>query len=84
MTSVAHTLPDGPFALVLCRNLVLTYFDEHVQRETLPELVDRLIRGGALVFGATEHPPKGITGLEAWSKRLRVYRRPLVHAADSP
>lgn len=80
---VRRTMPHGPFALILCRNLVLTYFDEPGQRETLAKLVDRLIPGGALVFGATERPPGDVTALEPWSERLRIYRRTVLHATGS-
>jgi len=54
----AH-LPDGPFDLVLCRNVAFTYFDEAHQRETLARLADRLRPGGVLVIGAHEALPDG-------------------------
>ncbi len=66
--------PEGRFDLILCRNLVLTYFDEALQQRTLAHLVDKLEPGGALVFGATESVPAGLEGLVPWSARLRVYR----------
>jgi superoxide dismutase/chemotaxis methyl-accepting protein methylase len=48
------TMPDGPFDLVLCRNLVFTYFDEPTQRAVLHRLFDRIRPGGALVIGSHE------------------------------
>jgi chemotaxis protein methyltransferase CheR len=58
-----RAMPDGSFDLVLCRNLLLTYFDERVQRELLAQIVARLAPGGALVVGSREHMPADIVGL---------------------
>jgi chemotaxis protein methyltransferase CheR len=71
---VRVAMPDGPFHLVLCRNLVFTYFDADLQRQTLGRIVARLVPGGALMLGTTESLP-GDDGLAPWSRRLRVYRR---------
>jgi chemotaxis protein methyltransferase CheR len=67
-------VPEGRFDLILCRNLVLTYFDETRQRGTLARLIDTLQPGGALVFGASESVPGGLEGLVPWSARFRGYR----------
>jgi chemotaxis protein methyltransferase CheR len=66
--------PADRFHLILCRNLVFTYFDEPLQRRMLSLLVDRLEPGGALVVGATERMPAGLGGLAPWSARLGIYR----------
>lgn len=71
---VRTTAPPGRFDLILCRNLVFTYFDDATQRRVLAQLVDSLEPGGALVLGATETLPGGLDGLVPWSARLRVYR----------
>lgn len=55
--------PDGPFELVLCRNLAFTYFDEEQQRATAAAVCARLRPGGLLVVGAHERVPEGIPGL---------------------
>ena len=69
--------PEGLFHLILCRNLVFTYFDEALQRKTLQRLTDRLAPGGALVIGKIESLPDGFCGLQPWSTRLGVYRKSL-------
>ena len=51
--------PDGPFDLILCRNLAFMYFDEDGQRRTLSELVRRLAPEGLLVIGRNETLPAG-------------------------
>ena len=49
--------PAGPFALVACRNLAFSYFDEAGQRQTLQTIADRLIPGGVLAIGLREKLP---------------------------
>jgi chemotaxis protein methyltransferase CheR len=66
--------PEGRFHLILCRYLVLTYFDEALQRRLLALLVDKLEPAGALVVGATERVPEPVGGLVPWLVRLRIYR----------
>jgi chemotaxis protein methyltransferase CheR len=72
---VRTRMPDGPFHLVLCRNIVLTYFDAERQRQTVQRIVDRLVPGGALMIGTTESLPGDAELLEPWSRQLKVYRR---------
>jgi chemotaxis protein methyltransferase CheR len=71
---VRVTAPKGHFHLVLCRYLVLTYFDEALQRQTLARLVDALEPDGVLVVGLSERMPQPLEGLVPWSARLRIYR----------
>lgn len=50
-------LPEETFNLILCRNLVFTYFDSTLQKKTLNHLWDKLEDGGVLVIGAHETLP---------------------------
>jgi chemotaxis protein methyltransferase CheR len=68
-------LSDGPFDLVLCRNLAFTYFDDALQRTTAERLRGALTEGGALVLGRHETLPPGVIGFSAWSAGHKVYRR---------
>jgi chemotaxis protein methyltransferase CheR len=72
---VRTRMPDGPFHLILCRNVVFTYFDAALQRQTLRGIVQRLRSGGALVIGVSESLPDGVEGLEPWPGGRAVYRR---------
>jgi chemotaxis protein methyltransferase CheR len=72
---IREQAPEGPFHLILCRNLVFTYFDEEVQRTTLQKITDRLVPGGALVVGSQESLPEGVAGFDPWPKRLGIYRK---------
>ena len=39
---IRDAMPEGPFELILCRNLVFTYFEPRLQHELMPRLRDRL------------------------------------------
>ena len=62
---IHESMPRGPFDIILCRNLVFTYFEEALQHEILRELVARLRQGGVLVSGVHESLPTGDFGLTA-------------------
>ncbi len=70
VTYVSHDVreepPAGGFDLVLCRNLVFTYFAEALQLEVGRRLAGALARGGVLVVGAHESLPEGLDELEPW------------------
>jgi chemotaxis protein methyltransferase CheR len=66
--------PGGPYDVVLCRNLVFTYFSDELQLEVGRRLVRSLRPGGALVVGAHEAPPEALGELEPWSAQHGVYR----------
>ncbi len=69
--------PPGPFDLILCRNLVFTYFDESLQREILTHIENRLFSDGILVIGKKETLPpdsKQFTECEPWQSIYRPQR----------
>ena len=67
--------PVGPFDLVLCRNLVFTYFDDALQLKVLSCIVGAMHNDAALVIGVHERLPEGAQGLLMWFDRQRVYRK---------
>jgi len=68
--------PQEGFHLVLCRNLVFTYFDETLQGQVLDAMLTHLEPGGALVIGDRESLPQTVTrSLEPWNESLHIYRR---------
>ena len=73
---IRDEMPEGPFDLVLCRNLVLTYFDTSLQGEILKQITARLRPGGYMVIGAHEKLPQGTRELEA----IEACREILRHA----
>ena len=67
--------PNGPFHLVLCRNLVFTYFDEKLQCETGRHLSNSVKEGGLLVIGVHEQLPASMEGFEALECCRGIYRK---------
>jgi chemotaxis protein methyltransferase CheR len=67
-------MPAEAFPLVLCRNLVLTYFAEELQRQVIQRIVEHIVPGGFLVVGKHETLPEGMGGLLPHQPDLGVYR----------
>jgi chemotaxis protein methyltransferase CheR len=67
--------PDRPFDLVLCRNLVFTYFGDALQRTLAGSFSERLRPGGCLVLGRRESLPAGLDGWRSPWPKLPVWRR---------
>jgi chemotaxis protein methyltransferase CheR len=67
--------PQGPFDLILCRNLVFTYFAEDLQRRLLAVLARRLEAGGLLVLGAHESLPADGAAFARAADSLPIWRR---------
>ena len=68
-------LPEGPFQVILCRNVAFTYFDEPLQRRTAARLAERCVAGGALVIGIHEAIPDGDADFRPWNAAPGIYRR---------
>jgi chemotaxis protein methyltransferase CheR len=79
---IRERAPEGLFHLILCRNLVFTYFDETLQRKTMQTISDRLASGGVLIIGNLESLPDGTWGIQPWLTRLGVYRKALETQRD--
>jgi chemotaxis protein methyltransferase CheR len=58
-----RAMPEGPFDVVLCRNMLLTYIDESEHVPLLAEIVTRIRPGGALVIGRREAMPPATDAL---------------------
>jgi chemotaxis protein methyltransferase CheR len=72
---VRQGIPDGPFHLLLCRNLVFTYFDEQLACDLGCGFWQGLQPGGGLVIGAHEQLPVALHGFEPWRPCRAIYRR---------
>lgn len=66
--------PSGPFDLILCKNLVFTYFAEDLQRVILSRLLGVLRSGGVLVLGAHESLPRPPPALAPAGRAIFRYR----------
>jgi chemotaxis protein methyltransferase CheR len=72
---IRRSMPPGPFDLVLCRNLVLTYFTPLLQQEVMQRVVASLRPSGALVVGIHERLPDACTAMEPWPGGRATYRK---------
>ncbi len=72
---VRQAMPTGPFDLVLCRNLVFTYFESGLQAELLLGMLERVQERGLLVVGGHEALPPGVWPLDRPYGALPIYRR---------
>jgi chemotaxis methyl-accepting protein methylase len=74
LQDIRHALPEGRFDLILCRNLVFTYFETPVQAAIAGRLVERLETGGMLLLGIHESLTESIPTLvheRTWLCRRR-------------
>ncbi|MEW6221490.1 MAG: CheR family methyltransferase [Thermodesulfobacteriota bacterium] len=71
---IRTAMPDRAFDLILCRNLVFTYFDTPLQRRLAAQLRERLRPDGFLVLGVRERLPEGQAGFHLASGRLALYQ----------
>ncbi|MEJ2270383.1 MAG: CheR family methyltransferase [Desulfobulbaceae bacterium] len=60
---IRNEQPDSSFDLILCRNLVFTYFSRELQEEIARKILTRLEPCGVLVTGVHEALPKSLQGL---------------------
>jgi chemotaxis protein methyltransferase CheR len=79
---ICESMPPGPFDIILCRNLVFTYFEETLQREILGKLAARLRGDGFLVSGAQESLPANDLGLTAEAPAIYKRTRPCLSPPD--
>lgn len=71
---IRKQMPDELFHLVLCRNLVFTYFEQPLQREVLQQIIQRLLPGGILMIGIHELLPPDFIQLQACTNAAGIYR----------
>jgi len=64
----------GTFDLILCRNLVFTYFDDDLQRSIAGEIIGKLESGGFFIAGSNESIPDDLQRLSPYRMK-GVYRR---------
>jgi len=70
---IRQDFPDGRFDLILCRNLVFTYFQAPLQAVIAGRLAEVLVPGGLLLLGSHESLPEVVPGLA--QERPWLYRR---------
>jgi chemotaxis protein methyltransferase CheR len=69
-------MPEGEFELILCRNLVFTYFQDDLQQETFDRMMTKLIPGGFFIVGIHESIPEGQDILVPYGKSIYMKEPP--------
>ena len=74
---IRREMPEERFDMILCRNLLFTYFDDALQRKLLGKIEEKVKPGGYLVVGTHESLPKGTGGFERLRGRpgMGIYQR---------
>jgi chemotaxis protein methyltransferase CheR len=75
---VRHGLPNHHYSLVLCRNLVFTYYHKPLQEEILARLEQHMKPGGVLIVGGRESLPEDDIRFVPWSGAKGIYRLALL------
>lgn len=75
LQNIRENIPRGPFDLILCRNLVFTYFDAPSQCKLLRQILTELRPAGVLVIGRKESLPADEIDIEPCPAGLGIYRK---------
>jgi len=70
---IRKAFPTGMFDLLLCRNLVTTYFEPELKLAIFNKIRFVLRPGGVLVFGHHEKLPKGLKGFSTKEEKLNIF-----------
>jgi len=68
-------MPDGAFDLILCRNLVFTYFEPALQQAVAARIIDHLRLRGVMVIGIHEKLPAGLDNLHPLPAMPGLYEK---------
>jgi chemotaxis protein methyltransferase CheR len=71
---IRNDQPDSIFDLILCRNLVFTYFSQELQAKIVMNILKHLRPGGFFIIGSHEELPGRFTGLEPGYPKESIYQ----------
>lgn len=72
---IRKVLPESTFHLILCRNLVFTYFEEDLQHAILHKIMEKLLPQGVLVIGSQESLPKGFPNIIPFADSPSLFQK---------
>jgi chemotaxis protein methyltransferase CheR len=78
---VRNRMPTTAMHMILCRNLVYTYYTKDLQREITQRFHASLLPGGTLVLGTRETLPDDCPGFTLLSSKASIYRKCLFNTA---
>ena len=68
---IRNDMPEGPFDIVFCKNLVAMYFDEQLAVRLFQKIAGRMRSGGFLFLGNHEEiPPGKVQEIEIYDKGI--------------
>lgn len=71
---IRHAMPEGPFDLVFCKNLVGMYFKREKAVELFREITGRLVMGGIILTGKHEpFPLEDLPHMTTYKRGLSMY-----------
>jgi len=73
--NIREQMPQSKFDIVLCRNLVFTYFKEEIQSIILSKITDRIKQNGFLIIGAHESLPNNDYRLKPFEDNKYIYQK---------
>lgn len=69
-------MPDGPFDIVFCKNLVAMYFAKGNALDCFREITERLVNGGFLLTGNHEpFPHEDLQHMTVFNRGLNIFRK---------
>ena len=72
---IREKAPSGLFHIILCRNLVFTYFDQKLQRSVLEGFYNKLETGGVLISGTHEKIPDEDITFTWWVEYMPIFQK---------
>ena len=73
---IRQTMPDGPFNIIFCKNLVAMYFEHERAVKLFRQITGRLTEGGILLLGNHEpFPIEALPSMEVYNRGLNMYRK---------
>ena len=73
---IRYTMPDGPFDIIFCKNLVAMYFEKPLANQLFMAMANRLYLGGLILLGNHESiDTDAIQGLQPENKGIQIYRK---------
>jgi chemotaxis protein methyltransferase CheR len=70
---IRQDLPWGPFHLILCRNIVFTYYNEPLQLEILNKISNILVNDGFFIIGAHEQLPRQFLNFMPYKNQTSIF-----------
>lgn len=73
---IRKEMPEAPFDLIFCKNLVGMYFSKEVANELFRKISERMRTGALLILGNHEEfPVQEIGEIKEVSKGMKIYRK---------